>query len=77
MAGKAEQFMGLSIETRAKMYRDPAINAGTLGLVDVKHLWAGGGQDLPSGSELKNLCWTEDPAVVGSVSLNYDAAHGA
>ncbi|EPY4579348.1 hypothetical protein ACXDKZ_005276 [Klebsiella pneumoniae] len=76
MAGKAEQFMGLSIKTRAKMYRDPAINVGTLGLVDVKHGWAGGGKNLASGEELQNLCWVEDPATVGSVSLNYDSAHG-
>ncbi len=78
MAGKAEQFLSLSVKTKLKMYRDPAINAGTLGLIDVSHGWAGGGQDLPSGTPLNNLCWVDnDPAVVGSVSLAYDGVgHG-
>lgn len=65
-----------SIPTGEVMYNWPSINAGTLGMIDVKSHWSGGEQDLPSGSTLKNLCYVDDPATVGSVSLVYDAVSG-
>lgn len=65
-----------SIPTGEVMYNWPSINSGTLGMIDVKSHWSGGEQNLPSGSTLKNLCYVEDPATVGSVSLVYDAATG-
>ena len=74
--GKAEKLLGVSIDTGEKLYRFPSINTGTLGMIDVKSVWAGGAQNLPSGSNLKNLCYVEDPATVGTVSLVYDATAG-
>ena len=74
--GKAEKLLGVSIETGEKLNRFPSINTGTLGMVDVKSLWSGGAQNLPSAATLKNLCYVEDPATVGSVPLVYDTATG-
>lgn len=74
--GKAEKLLGVSIDTGEKLNRFPSINIGTLGMIDVKSLWSGGAQNLPSASLLKNLCYVEDPATVGTVPLVYDAATG-
>ncbi|MCA8636781.1 hypothetical protein [Escherichia coli] len=74
--GKAEKLLGVSIDTGEKLYRFPSINTGTLGMIDVKSVWTGGAQNLPSGSNLKNLCYVEDPATVGTVPLVYDATAG-
>ncbi|THD51300.1 hypothetical protein ERD95_09035 [Enterobacteriaceae bacterium ML5] len=45
-------------------------------MIDVKSIWSGGAQNLPSASLLKNLCYVDDPATVGTVSLVYDATAG-
>lgn len=74
--GKAEKLIGVSISTGEKLNRFPSINSGTLGLIDVKSIWSGGAQNLPSASLLKNLCYVDDPATVGTVSLVYDATTG-
>lgn len=76
MAGKAEKFLGESHNTGERLYRYPSINSGTKGMIDVKSGWAGGAKDLAANAQLKNLCYLEDPAVVGIVALAYDAASG-
>ncbi len=73
---KLEKLLLASIPTSEKLYRFPSINEGTLGLVDMKSAWSGGARNLAPAATLKNLCYVDDPAVVGAVALNYDADTG-
>ncbi len=45
-------------------------------MIDVKHNWAGGAKNTAPGAQLKNLCFLDDPASVGSVALNFDSTTG-
>ncbi|MBL1822585.1 hypothetical protein ELE64_32045, partial [Klebsiella pneumoniae] len=74
--GKVEQSTDWVNDTGSKLYYFPSINAGTLGMIDVKHNWAGGAKNLAPGAQLKNLCFLDDPASVGSVALNFDSTSG-
>ncbi|EPR8383524.1 hypothetical protein R0E42_005330 [Klebsiella variicola] len=74
--GKVEQSTDWVNDTGSKLYYFPSINAGTLGMIDVKHNWAGGAKNLAPGAQLKNLCYLDDPASVGSVALNFDSTTG-
>ncbi|HCQ8029441.1 TPA: hypothetical protein OL867_005440, partial [Klebsiella pneumoniae] len=44
--GKVEQSTDWVNDTGSKLYYFPSINAGTLGMIDVKHNWAGGAKNL-------------------------------
>ncbi|RRF43955.1 hypothetical protein EAO14_01720 [Klebsiella pneumoniae] len=62
--GKVEQSTDWVNDTGSKLYYFPSINAGTLGMIDVKHNWAGGAKTAP-GAQLK-ICafWMTRPAWV-------------
>lgn len=63
--GKVEQSTDWVNDTGSKLYYFPSINAGTLGMIDVKHNWAEGRRTwLPAPSSKICAFWMIRPAWV-------------